>query len=144
MAVRFTATFKGTGGHTTQGRTQNNCFFWMDDETTDAQALTAAQLIAGLCNGELVGVSKQIFVGDLVGPWTPLLTANGGSSRAQLLFRSNTRKAQTITLPFQRHNITREAVEAVFETEANGFLNEFGEPLGRYVNTRTSEVVDGA
>jgi len=142
MAKRYTATFKVSGTNSTQGRQQNSVFFWMDDDTTDEDATTAAQSIATLCNGMLTSVTKQIYVDALadVGPY-PAATANGGSDRARLLFRNSSRHTEQITIPFLKHTIEKAEIEAVFEVAT--FLNRDGEALGQLVNIQQSQVVDG-
>ncbi len=140
-AKRYTATFKGSGAPTTQGRTNNSVFFYLDDASTDAAAVLAAQAIAPLMNGELVGVTSQIYAGDVVGPW-PSLTDNGGSDRAQCLFRSTTRRTENMTLPFLKHTVEKAEIEAVFEAGGFDFLNSAGEPIGQLVNIRQTQIIE--
>lgn len=140
-AKRFSATFKASGAPTTQGRQQTACFFYLDDATSDADVLTVAQAIATLCNGDLVSLTSQIYSNNPAGPWSSL-TANGGSSRGRLLFRSSTRRAESLTVPYLRQNVTDDAIEAVFESGTFLFLNSAGEVLGDLVNIQKSQIIE--
>lgn len=139
-ATRFTATFKVSGTNSTQGKQQNSCFFYMDSATADADAETAANVIAGLNNGKLVSVTKQIF-SDPAAPF-PSATLNGGSSRARLLFRSATGRVFNMTLPYAKQNKSQEDVETALEPVLAGLLNDTGEAIGDLVNVQSTQIVE--
>ena len=123
------------------GGNQSSIFFYLADDATDEEAETAAGLLAGLCNGELVSLTKQIFEGDTVGPW-PSAADNGGSDRARILCRNSDGETESITLPLLKHTTEKQEIETVLETLANGFQNRQGNPLGQVVNIQQSQVVD--
>lgn len=139
---RFTATFKASG---LPSRNQNgplSVFFFLDDDATDAMALTAAQTIAGLMNGELVSITRQVYASaNLNGPYASA-QANGGSSAARVTFRDTAGNVDNLNLPLLRDGVSKQAIEAALEAANPPLLNRLGNPLGQVVAIRANQVVD--
>jgi hypothetical protein len=141
--IRLTATFKASGLNSNARAKSSSVFFYMDSATTDAAALTAAQLLATVMNGELFSITKQIYSStNQVGPWASA-GDNGGSENARLTFRTPLNRTESLELPLLQSDVDKEALETIFETVANGFLSREGELLSKLVAIRESEVVDG-
>lgn len=148
MAARYQAVLKVSGLNSSSGgRNSNSIFFYLEDGTSDEDAITAATALAGLTNGLLTSVNKQILP-EVAGPYPPA-TANGGSDLVRVLARNASGMTENITIPFVKHNVTRQAIEAVLEDAGIGFRNRYDTALvpnllGQVVNLRATQIVDGA
>jgi hypothetical protein len=142
MAKRISVSQKASGVQTTNGKQINTAFVHVIDGATDAQIIAIGNAIAGLQNGDRTGINVQVDAGQVNGPYAPA-TANGGSSRAQLLFRNDQGDVETITLPLAKQSVSHQDIEAVLEAHTDVLLNSKGNPLGQLRNVKMTQIVDG-
>lgn len=137
--VRCSGTMKASGVPSNMKGYAQTFFFYLDDTALDADIITAAQALAGLQNGDLVSVSKQLSSSD-DGNYASA-TANGGSSRARITAKDASANLDQITLPFLKQSVSHSDIEAVVEG-ATGFKNRQGNAIGTVVAVRESQVAE--
>lgn len=140
MAVRYNVSVKAAGN---PSKRPSVVYFYMDNATTEEDAIAKATAIAGLMNGTMVGISKQIF--HLAAADVPSFaglpaTANGGSVAIRYTFKNDVGDLDQILLPLKKKSLDDQEVEAVLET---GLMNRQGRALGEIVGGgRWSQVIE--
>lgn len=141
--ARYQATFKASNMETKNGQGQSNSVFFYADTDANAEAFVTA--LQPLLNASFTGLNKQIIADPTNGGPYQDARANGGSDVAQVLLAEGpgSNRVENLRIPFIRHNVNRQALEAVIEGAAGLQMRDGGE-IGQLRRLTLKQIIDGA